>query len=94
MLEHVPGVRIYGITDANRAAERVPTVIFEMDGYKPEQVAAHLAAQDIYVWHGNYYAVEIMDRLGKPDGLVRVGLTHYNTTEEIDRLGVALRMLT
>jgi cysteine desulfurase family protein (TIGR01976 family) len=93
MLQRIPGVRIYGITDPERAAERVPTVIFEMDGYTPEAVARHLAAHDIYVWHGNYYAVEIMERLNKPDGLVRVGLAHYNTTAEIDRLGVALRKL-
>lgn len=93
MLERVPRVKVYGITDPERAAERVPTVIFEMAGHTPEAIATHLAAHDIYVWHGNYYAVEIMDRLNKPDGLVRVGLAHYNTTAEIDRLGVALRKL-
>lgn len=93
MLERVSGVTIYGITDPARAGERVPTVIFEMAGHTPEEIAAHLAAHDIYVWDGNYYAVEIMDRLNKPDGLVRVGLAHYNTTAEIDRLGVALQKL-
>ncbi len=93
MLQRIPGVTIYGVTDPTRAAERVPTVIFEMAGHTPAEVAQHLAASDIYVWNGNYYALEIMTRLQKPDGLVRVGLAHYNTTEEIDRLGVALRKL-
>ncbi|MBK8135706.1 MAG: cysteine desulfurase-like protein [Chloroflexi bacterium] len=93
MLQRIPGVTIYGVTDSSRASERVPTVIFEMAGHTPTEVARHLASNDIYVWNGNYYAVEIMNRLQKPDGLVRVGLAHYNTTEEIDRLGVALRSL-
>jgi selenocysteine lyase/cysteine desulfurase len=42
------------------------------------------------VWHGNYYAVEIMKRLGLPDGAVRIGIVHYNTADEVDRLLAAL----
>lgn len=91
-LQRIPGVTIYGITDPARVAERVPTVIFEMDGYTPTEIATHLAANDIYVWNGNYYALEILTRLGKKE-LVRVGLAHYNTLEEIDRLDAALRAL-
>ncbi|MFN8564781.1 MAG: aminotransferase class V-fold PLP-dependent enzyme [Anaerolineae bacterium] len=60
---------------------------------RPTQVAEHLAKSHIYVWNGNYYAVEIMRRLNKPDGMVRVGLAHYNTHEEIDRLEAALKKL-
>jgi cysteine desulfurase family protein (TIGR01976 family) len=94
MLGALPGVQIYGITDPARAAERVPTVVFVREGYTAEQVAAHLAAHHIYVWDGNYYAVEIMNRLGHGEhGMVRVGLAHYNTHEEIDRLEAALRAL-
>jgi cysteine desulfurase family protein (TIGR01976 family) len=94
ILEDFPKIRIYGITDRNRLNERVPTVVFTMENYTAKQVAAHLAEQGIYVWHGDYYAVEIMKRLGHSEhGMVRVGLAHYNTHEEIDRLGATLKML-
>lgn len=89
VIEAIPNTKIYGITDPSRAAERVPTVIFERDGFTPTQIAQHLAAHDIYVWNGNYYAVEIMGQLGKQE-LVRVGLAHYNTHAEIDKLAWAL----
>lgn len=90
-LKALPGVRIYGITDAHRLNERVPTVVFAHDRLSPQQIAEGLANQQIYVWDGNYYAVEIMRRLDRdPDGLVRVGLAHYNTHEEIDRFAAAL----
>ena len=94
MLQSIPGIRIYGITDPQRFHERVPTVVFTMEGYTPLEVAAHLAKQHIYVWDGNYYAVEIMNVLGAAEhGMVRVGLAHYNTHDEIDRLESALRHL-
>ncbi len=93
MLQSIPGVTIAGITDPARYAERVPTVVFTKTGHTPQAIAQYLAAQNIYVWDGNYYAVEIMNRLGKVDGMVRVGLAHYNTHAEIDRLEAALRSL-
>lgn len=94
MLQKISGVHIAGITDPSRYSERVPTVVFTLDGYTALEVAQHLAKQHIYVWDGNYYAVEIMDRLGHAEhGMVRVGLAHYNTHEEIDRLEAALRQL-
>lgn len=94
VLQHIPGVRIAGITDAARYQERVPTVVFTKDGYTAQQVAQHLAQQHIYVWDGNYYAVEIMQRLGHAEhGMVRVGLAHYNTHEEIERFEAALSQL-
>jgi cysteine desulfurase family protein (TIGR01976 family) len=86
VLERIPGVTIYGITDRARLAERVPTVVFTLAGYTAVEVATYLAKHDIYVWDGNYYAVEIMNRLGHSEhGMVRVGLAHYNTHAEIDR---------
>jgi selenocysteine lyase/cysteine desulfurase len=95
MLQGVPGVEIAGITDPARYHERVPTVVFTLAGYSPRAVAEHLAARDIYVWDGNYYALAIMDRLGKEEsgGMVRVGLAHYNTHREIDCLEAVLREL-
>jgi cysteine desulfurase family protein (TIGR01976 family) len=84
-LQAIPGVHITGITDPARLQDRVATVIFSKDGYHPDQVAEHLAAHQIFVWSGNYYAVEVMARLGRSDqGLVRVGAAHYNTIQELD----------
>lgn len=93
-LLRLPGVTLAGIADQARFNERVPTVVFVRDGYTPKQIAAHLASKNIYVWDGNYYAVEIMQRLGRSEqGMVRVGLAHYNSHEEIDRLISALQTM-
>ncbi|MBI5031372.1 MAG: cysteine desulfurase-like protein [Chloroflexi bacterium] len=92
-LREIPGICIYGITDLARFDYRTPTVAFTLDGKTPREVAEHLGQQNIYVWDGNYYALALMDRLGLEGqgGAVRVGLAHYNTVEEVDRL---LRLLT
>lgn len=89
----VDDVKISGITEPARYAERVPTVVFSHERYTPGQIAEHLAREKIFVWNGNYYAVEIMRRLNKPDGMVRVGLAHYNTHEEIEKLAAVLNQL-
>jgi len=94
VLQHTPGVRIAGITDPNRLQERVPTVIFTKEGHMPRAVNEHLARNHIYAWDGNYYAVEIMKRLGyEANGMVRVGLAHYNTHAEIERFEQVLKAL-
>jgi cysteine desulfurase family protein (TIGR01976 family) len=86
-LQAIPGLTIAGITDPARFNERVPTVAFVLDGFTPREVATYLGDHHIYVWSGNYYAQEIMERLGRGEhGMVRVGPVHYNTLEEIDRL--------
>jgi selenocysteine lyase/cysteine desulfurase len=59
----------------------------------PEQAAVRLAERDLAVWWGDYYAVEVMRRLRLSDGALRLGLIHYNTAEEVDRLLAALREL-
>jgi cysteine desulfurase family protein (TIGR01976 family) len=84
----VPGLRVYGITDVERLAERAPTFAVSLAGHTPRQVAEYLGQQGIFVWDGHYYAVAVMEQLGTLDhgGLVRIGFVHYNTTEEIDRL--------
>ena len=76
-------VRLHGVRTMDR---RTPTFALTFPGLTPQQVAERLAERDIAVWAGDYYAVEVMERLGLPDGAVRVGLIHYNTTEEVDRL--------
>lgn len=92
-LQQIPGLTIAGITDPTRYHQRVPTVACVLAGYTPDALAEYLAQQDIYVWSGNYYAVEIMKRLNRPDGMVRIGLAHYNTHEEIERLLAVLKDL-
>jgi cysteine desulfurase family protein (TIGR01976 family) len=72
---------------------RVATFAFNVRGRSPEQAATMLGERDFAVWHGNYYAVEVMERLGLPDGAVRAGIVHYNTAEEVDGLLEALASL-
>ena len=74
------------------ATGRTPTFAISLDGVPPAEVAKALGDEGIFVWDGDYYAVEVMDRLGVADrgGLVRVGFVHYNTTEEVDRVLHAL----
>jgi cysteine desulfurase family protein (TIGR01976 family) len=94
-LETLEGVHIHGVTDRNRLRERVPTVSFTWEGRHPREIAMALGDQGIYVWDGNYYALAVTERLGLEDsgGMVRVGAVHYNTVEEIQRLGEALRAM-
>ena len=74
----------------------MPTVSFTLKGWHPRQLAEALAQEGIYVWDGNYYALEITERLGLEDsgGMVRVGPVHYNTVAEVERLGEALGKIT
>ena len=83
-------VELYGLPTMEG---RVPTFCFNVPGHTPESVATSLAERDIAVWHGNYYAVEVMRHLGLQDGAVRAGIVHYNTEEEVDRLLTALAEL-
>jgi selenocysteine lyase/cysteine desulfurase len=76
--------------------DRVPTVSFRLEGFTPRQVAQHLGKRGIFVWHGNYYALSLSERLGVEEtgGMVRVGLVHYNTRDEVERLVGDLQGLT
>jgi len=82
-LSAIDGVTVYGTTDLDR---RVPTAAFNVAGRAPGEVSAALGEQGIFVWDGNYYALELMQRLGLEGsgGAVRVGAVHYNTAAEID----------
>jgi cysteine desulfurase family protein (TIGR01976 family) len=84
------GVTLYGEPTMEG---RVPTFALNVDGRSPTQVAEHLGERGIFVWDGDYYALEVMKRLGLDDGAVRVGIVHYNTAEEVDRLLDELRKL-
>ena len=91
-IQKVNGVRIYGITDPEKAGERCPTLAFTKSGATPGQIAEYLGEQGIFVWDGNYYAINVTEQLGLEDsgGMVRVGLAHYNTVEEVDRILAAI----
>jgi cysteine desulfurase family protein (TIGR01976 family) len=65
---------------------RVSTFAFNVEGRSPREVASHLGERNVAVWQGNYYAVEVMKRLGLDEGAVRAGIVHYNTADEVDRL--------
>jgi cysteine desulfurase family protein (TIGR01976 family) len=92
VLTALPGVHVYGLTEPDAMDRRVPTVSIRMDGLHPRLVAEALAEKGLYVWDGNFYALAVTQRLGIEDegGLIRIGLAHYNTHDEIDRLGYEL----
>ncbi|MBI5354226.1 MAG: cysteine desulfurase-like protein [Chloroflexi bacterium] len=94
-LEAVPGLRLYGLTDVRRLEDRVATFSFRLKDMSPRIVAEKLAQEGIYVWDGNYYAINVTERLGLEDhgGMVRVGAAHYNTLDEVTRLGEALKKI-
>ena len=88
----IPGLAFYGIREPERFAERAPTVAIRLAHETPRQTAERLAALGLFVWDGNYYALNWSERMGlEPGGAVRIGLAHYNTAEEVDRLLHALR---
>jgi cysteine desulfurase family protein (TIGR01976 family) len=86
-LQALPGVTVHGITDASAMDRRVPTISFTAEGHRPGDIAAALGRQNIYVWDGHNYAIEPASQLGlmETGGVVRVGIAHYNTMEEVDR---------
>ena len=94
-LQELHGIKIYGITDPARFDQRTPTVAFTVEGLSPREISERLACENIYVWDGNYYALEIMERLGleQHGGAVRVGLCHYNTADEVDRFLSVLKSM-
>jgi len=98
-LQQIPKVKIYGITDSSRFSERCPTlalrVVDQTADQTPLALATKLGDQGFFAWDGNYYALNLTERLEveKSGGFLRIGLVHYNTTEEVDRLLTALRQI-
>ena len=91
-ISEIPDITLYG---RNASSGRTPTFAVSVNGMHPDTVAEILGDQGIFVWSGDYYAVEVMRRLGVADqgGLVRIGFAHYNTIEEVDRVLTALEPL-
>jgi selenocysteine lyase/cysteine desulfurase len=92
VLQNVPGLTIYGITDPAKLDQRVPTFSCTHDKIAPIELARALDRHRIYVWDGNFFALEVSTQLGVEDrgGFLRIGATHYNTLQEIEQLGKAL----
>jgi len=94
-LRDTPGLRLYGIADPGRVAERTPTFCFNLDGWSAERLSRALGEQGLFTYHGNYYALGAMTALGleASGGAVRAGYLHYTTLAEADRLCDALASL-
>jgi selenocysteine lyase/cysteine desulfurase len=91
-LTAIPGVEVHGITNPNRMFQRVPTVSIGCRGHRNSDLAQSLADQGINVWSGHNYAIGLVEQLGLDpmEGVLRIGLAHYNTVEEVDRVVAAL----
>jgi len=93
-LAELPAVKVYGLTAPERLPERVPTVALAHARRSPRDVVEHLDRHGIFAWHGNFYALAVTEALGvEPAGLVRLGLLHYNTSAEVQRVLAALAAL-
>jgi cysteine desulfurase family protein (TIGR01976 family) len=92
-LQTIPGVHIYGITDPKRFGERCSTLSLRIGNHHPTAIATFLGERGMFTWDGNYYALNLTERLGieLQGGLLRIGLVHYNTMDEVERLLAALR---
>lgn len=90
-LVQLPGLRIWGITDAKRFEDRVPTVSLTHADRTPQEMAKFLGQEGFFVWAGHHYAVPFTEAMGlEPHGTLRIGLLHYNTIDDVDRLLASL----
>lgn len=88
-------ITVYGLTDLDSVLHRTPTFAIRIEGIEPEAAALRLGEQGIFVWSGDLYAVDLINRLGVAEsgGVIRLGFVHYNTMEEVDRTLDALAAL-
>ncbi len=94
-LLEIHGLTFYGLKDPATIERRTPTVAIRMEGHTPRELATFLGERCIFTCDGNYYAINLTERLGVENsgGFLRIGLTHYNTAEEVERLLTELRAL-
>jgi len=92
-LGQIPGAKLYGIREPHHFDLRCATFAIRIDGHTPLELATHLGNRGFFTWDGNYYALNLTEQLDveKSGGFLRIGLVHYNTVEEVDRLLAALR---
>jgi len=81
----IPGLKLYGISDPKRYDQRCPTLAVRINGRTPLELATRLGERGIFTWDGNYYALNLTERLDveKDGGFLRIGLAHYNTAQEV-----------
>ncbi len=89
----IPGLKLYGISDPKRLDHRCGTFAVRVDGYTPLELAAKLGERGLFTWDGNYYALNVTEQLDleRTGGFLRIGIVHYNTAEEVERLLSTLR---
>ncbi len=89
----IPGLKLYGITDPKLFDHRCATFVVRSEGHPPLELATKLGERGIFTWDGNYYALNLTEQLDveRSGGFLRIGLVHYNTMEEVERLLAALR---
>jgi len=93
-LDQMPDIKVWGINAPERIEERVATVCFTHDRFTAPQMAEQLGHAGFFTWHGNYYALNLTEKLGlEPGGMLRVGMVHYNTLTEVERFLEALHGL-
>ena len=94
-LKAIPGLKIYGITNPARFNERCTTFAIRIEGHTPLELATKLGDRGFFTWDGNYYALNLTEHLDveKSGGFLRIGLVHYNTADEVDRLLASLRAI-
>jgi cysteine desulfurase family protein (TIGR01976 family) len=92
-LRAIPGLKLYGITDPRRFENRCATFVVRIEGHTPLELATTLGERGFFTWDGNYYALNLTEQLDveRLGGFLRIGLVHYNTIEEVERLLAALR---
>ncbi len=88
----IPGLKLYGISDPRRFENRCATIAVRIDGHAPLELATKLGERGFFTWDGNYYALNVTEQLDveRLGGFLRIGLVHYNTMEEVERLLAAL----
>jgi selenocysteine lyase/cysteine desulfurase len=91
----IPGLKLYGITDAARFGERTPTVAVRIAGRTPIELARELGEHGIFTWDGHYFALDLARRLDveASGGWLRIGLVHYNTLDEVERVLAELKRI-
>jgi cysteine desulfurase family protein (TIGR01976 family) len=91
-IKKIPAAKVYGIIDPARFDERCGTFAVRIEGHTPLELSTKLGERGFFTWDGNYYALNLTEHLDveKSGGFLRIGLAHYNTAEEVDRLLVAL----
>lgn len=92
-LRDIRGLKLYGISDPRRFEHRCPTIALRIEGFTPLQLASKLGERGFFTWDGNYYALNLTELLDveKDGGFLRIGLFHYNTVDEVDRMLATLK---